>query len=152
MNTENTAPVTETPVATVSTAKVGRPKAEIKYPRGIFTVDSLYELNRGPRGRGKRAKICKLTVRKHIEAQVAAGFLTQVENLKTGNPGQPAAQFIRTAVKAGLEAARAARAAREAGSTPTETPVVEVPLTETAPAPVAVEAPAPVAEPAPAVA
>lgn len=140
MNTENTSTV----AVTASTSKVGRPKAEIKYPRGIFTVDSLYELNRGPRGRGKKAQICKLTIRKHIADQVTAGFLTKVESVKTGKPGQPAAQFIRTAVKAGLEVARSAR---------TETPVVEVPLTET-PATVEVptaEAPAPVAEPAPAV-
>lgn len=109
----------------VAVKQVGRPKAEIKYPRGIFTVDSLYELNRGPRGRGKRAKICRLTIRKHIAAQVNAGFLTKVNSVKSGAPGQPAAQFIRSAVKDGLEAARAAR--------------VEVP--------VAVEV-APVAEPA----
>lgn len=104
--------------------QVGRPKAEIKYPRGIFTVDDLYELNRGPRGRGKRAQVCMLTVRKHIAAQVTAGFLTKVDGLKTGSPGQPAAQFIRSAVKAGREAAWAARKA------PVAVPVVEVPVNE----------------------
>ena len=142
MNTETiTAPTPERTAAETLARKVGRPKAEIKYPRGIFTVDSLYELNRGPRGRGKRAKICKLTVRKHIEEQVAAGFLTEVEALKTGKPGQPAKQFICTAVKVGLEAARAARKATPAPvAPPVEAPLSEVPvsLTET-PAP-AVEA------------
>ena len=117
MNTETiTAPTPERTAAETLARKVGRPKAEIKYPRGIFTVDSLYELNRGPRGRGKRAKVCILTVRKHIEEQVAAGFLTLVDPLKTGKPGQPAKQYIRTAVKAAIDAAKAARAAKEGGT------------------------------------
>lgn len=141
MNTENTTVATTEAVVETPKAKVGRPLAEIKYPRGIFTVDSLYELNRGPRGKGKRAQICKLTIRKHIENQTKAGFLTKVEALKTGKPGQPANQYIRTAVKAGLEAARAARE----GGTPTEAPaVVEVSLTDV-PAPV-IENPAPTVE------
>lgn len=110
---------------TTVTNKVGRPLAKVTYPRGIFTVADLYELNRGERGRGKRPKISMLTVRKHITAQLAGGFLTQVDSVQSGKVGQPAAQFIRTAVKAGLEAARAAR--QEVLETPVslEAPVAE---------------------------
>jgi len=114
---------------TTEVRSVGRPEAELKFPsRTAFTVDEAYELNRGPRGRGKKAQICKLTVRKHIEKQLASGFLTKIESLKTGRAGKPANRFIRTAVKAGLEAARAAR--QVVNETPVSmeiVPTVEVP-------------------------
>jgi hypothetical protein len=131
MNTTetNTVTVTET-----TTAKgPGRPKATLKYPRGSFTFAELYELNRGERGRGKRAKVCELTVRNHIKEQLAAGFLTKIGTVKPEGPGQPAHRYIRTAMKAAAEARAAARVT-EGGTTPTETPAVEVSLTETVPA------------------
>lgn len=130
MNTTETAVVTTTPVAEVKTGKgPGRPKATLKYPRGAFTFMELYELNRGEKGRGKRAKVCQLTVRNHIAEQLEIGFLTKIDPVDTGKPGQPAHRYIRSAVKAAADAARAARAA--GGTTPTEAPGVEVSLTET---------------------
>lgn len=126
MNTETTtAPVTTT--ETKSTKGPGRPKAVLKYPRGSFTFADLYELNRGE---GKKPAVCELTVRNHLKAQVAAGFLTRLEeNVDTGKPGQPAHRYIRTAVKAAAEARAAARKT-EGGTTPTEAPAAEVSLTE----------------------
>lgn len=130
MNTETTTATTNTE-ATKSTKGPGRPKAVLKYPRGMFTVEELYELNRGEKGRGKRAKVCRLTVRNHIAEQVASGFLTKVESVESGKPGQPAHRYLRTAVKAAADAARAARAAAANTETPTETPVPEASLVET---------------------
>lgn len=132
MNTE-----TNTAASTETKRSPGRPKHVLKYPRGMFTVEELYELNRGEKGRGKRAKVCRLTVRKHIAEQVALGFLTKVANVDSGKPGQPAHRYLRTAVKAAADAARAARAAATP-ETPAEAPVPEASLVE---APV-VEAPA----------
>ena len=134
MNTDtNIATVTSTET-TKATKGPGRPKAVLKYPRGAFTFAELYELNRGEKGRGKRAKVCELTVRNHIKEQLAAGFLTKIDSVKPEGPGQPAHRYIRTAVKAAADAARAARAGyTEGGTTPTEAPVVDVPLTEEAP-------------------
>jgi hypothetical protein len=129
MNTTET--TVTTPVITeVKTGKgPGRPKATLKYPRGSFTFKELFELNRGEKGRGKRAKVCELTVRNHIAESLETGFLTKIDPVDTGKPGQPAHRYIRTAVKAAADAARAARAA--GSTTPTEAPVVEVSLTET---------------------
>jgi len=129
MNTEtNTAVVT----TTEATKGPGRPKAVLKYPRGSFTFAELYELNRGEQGRGKRAKVCELTVRNHIKEQLAAGFLTKIGSVKPEGPGQPAHRYIRTAMKAAAEARAAARLTK-GGTTPTEAPVIDVSLTETAP-------------------
>ncbi len=128
---------------------VGRPPAEIKYPRGIFTLNELFELNHTPKksnGRGKKAnpaKICKLTIIKHVNARLADGVLTKLpETVKTGKPGKPAFRYILTS--------------RLPKTAPVEVPVAppavattEIPLNETVPAPAPAE-PAP-AEPAPAV-
>lgn len=138
MNTETTTATVTTTEATKSAKGPGRPKAVLKYPRGMFTVEELYELNRGEKGRGKRAKVCRLTVRNHIAEQVASGFLTKVASVDSGKPGQPAHRYLRTAVKAAADAARAARAAAATTETPTETPVPEASLVETP----AVEVPA----------
>lgn len=128
MNTEtNTATVT----STKATKGPGRPKATLKYPRGSFTFKELYELNRGEDK--KNPDVCELTVRNHIKEKLAEGFLTKLaESVETGKPGQPAHRYIRTAVKAAAEARAAARAVAtaEGGTTPTETPVVDIPLTE----------------------
>lgn len=129
---------TETPAVETATPtrKAGRPEKELQWPRGIFTVEDLYELNRGPRGKGRRPQVCKLTVRQHIDRKLESGWLTQVEPLKTGKPGKPASRFIRSTVKAGLDA-------RSAGKTD-EVPsgfapaVVEAPLTEAVSVPVEV--------------
>lgn len=130
MNTETTTATEVTKSITKSTKGPGRPKAVLKYPRGSFTFAELYELNRGEIGRGKqRAKVCELTVRNHIKAQLASGFLTRLEeNVDTGKPGQPAHRYIRTSVKAAAEARAAAR--KTEGTTPTEAPAAEVSLTE----------------------
>ena len=109
---------------------VGRPKFELTYPRGAFTVKDLAAAN---------PKVCTLTVRKHIEEQLAGKFLTQLaETVKTGKVGKPAFRYIRSAVVAGRKAAKATKpATAEAPATP----AVEVPVTET-PAPTVVETPA----------
>jgi hypothetical protein len=130
MNTDTNTTVTTTAPTTETVKRgPGRPKFDLVYPRGIFTVDELFELNRGPRGRGKSAKVCKLTVRTHIANKVAEGFLTPVEVVKSGKVGQPAKRYIRTAVKSALDAARAARSV-EGGTTPAEPsiPAAEVPV------------------------
>lgn len=122
MNTE-----TNTATVTKSTKGPGRPKAVLKYPRGSFTFAELYDLNRGE---GKKPEVCELTVRNHIKAQLASGFLTKLaENVDTGKPGQPAHRYIRTAVKAAAEARAAARKT-EGGATPTEAPTPEASLVE----------------------
>lgn len=121
---------TETAVVTKSTKGPGRPKATLKYPRGSFTFVELFELNKGS---GKKPNVCELTVRNHIKASLAAGFLTRLEEkVETGKPGQPALRYIRTAVKQAALARSAARSAEktEGGTTPTEAPAVEVSLTE----------------------
>lgn len=130
MNTETTTVNTSATETKVSKGP-GRPKAVLKYPRGTFTFAELYELNRGE---GKKPVVCELTVRNHIKASLANGFLTRLEEkVETGKPGQPALRYIRTAVKAAAEARAAARAAEktEGGTTPTEVPVAEISLTET---------------------
>lgn len=151
MNTDTTNTDTVTPTPTTTEAPKrgpGRPKVTLKYPRGAFTVEELYDLNRGEKGRGKRAKVCKLTIRNHIAEKLGDGFLTEVAPVKSGKVGQPAKRYIRSAVKAALDAAHAARSTPAPTDVPpavdialTETPVteavvppVEVPLAETAPA------------------
>ncbi len=136
MNTTTTVTVnTANETAAKATRGPGRPEAVLKYPRGSFTFKELYELNRGEKGRGKRAKVCELTVRNHIAERLADGFLTKIGIVETGKPGQPAHRYIRTAVKAAADAARAARAASAQNTPPAETPeasLVEVPVDEVA--------------------
>lgn len=131
MNT-NTEVNNETTKTAATGKGPGRPKAILKYPRGAFTFKELYELNRGEKGRGKRAKVCELTVRNHIASQVEVGFLTEIDPVETGKPGQPAKRYIRTAVKAAADAARAAKSTESTEAvveTPAEVPAetVEVP-------------------------
>jgi hypothetical protein len=120
-------------VAGVSTVakKAGRPAFEIKYPKGMFTVDELFDLNNS--GKSKKVK-CKLTIRNHIQRDLETGVLKQVGSVKTGKAGQPAIQYIRATVWAALEAARAGRLTK--ANTPTTdepSPAVSVdtPVTET---------------------
>lgn len=109
---------------------VGRPAFNLKFPRGAFTIAQLFELN-------KATVKWSLTIRQHVEKELAKGFLTKLtETVKTGKVGKPAHKFIRTAVLAGVKA-------RKEGATPTKSPT-EVPvntLVETpAEVPVGVEA------------
>ncbi len=90
---------------------VGRPSAKLVYPRGAFTVQDLYDLNRGPKGRGKRPQICMLTIRNHIKAKLADKSLALSGKVTTGTVGKPAHKYIR--VKAVV-------------TTPTETTVAPV--------------------------
>lgn len=118
-----------------STRSVGRPSALLKYPRGTFTVQDLYKLNAG--SNKKNPKVCVLTVRKHIENGVASKFLTQVKTAVTGKVGKPANQYIRTAVKTGLEAARATRETTNTTAIPVNVEItapVVAEVTATAPA------------------
>lgn len=119
MNTD-----TNTVVSTETKRSPGRPKAVLKYPRGSFTFNELFELNRGE---GSEPAVCQLTVRNHIKARLKDGFLTKLdESVDTGKPGQPAHRYIRTAVKKAAEARAAARTAPT-----TAEPTVEVSLVET---------------------
>lgn len=109
------------------TRSVGRPAAEIKYPRGIFTMKELFALNRC----GQNDGVCKLTVIKHVDAKLEAKFLTLLKDrVMTGKVGKPAHRYIRTAVYKGLKQARKAR-----GGTPSEAPIVEVAALPATPAP-----------------
>lgn len=119
----NTKNETKTP------GKVGRPAAELTYPRGAFTINELFEAN-------KDKVKWPLTVRQHVEKQVKAGFLSKLPDTeKTGKVGKPAFRYMRSAVLAGIEA-RKAKSETE-GSTPSETPVqAEAPVEVTNPAPV----------------
>lgn len=80
-----------------SVRPVGRPSAELKYPRGAFTVKDLFELNKG-------TVKWELTVRQHVEKQVESHFLTKLENtVQTGKPGRPNFKYIRTSVWKGVQ-------------------------------------------------
>lgn len=81
MNTKNN---------TKSVKSVGRPAAELKFPRGIFTIKDLADLN---------PDVCRATVINHVESELDAKFLTRLaETVKTGKVGKPAHKFVRTSV------------------------------------------------------
>jgi hypothetical protein len=133
MNTETTTTTANVATETKSSKGPGRPEFTLKYPRGAFTVKELHQFNRE-----NHPEICELTVRSHIEKRLVEGFLTKIDPVKTGKPGQPSRRYIRTAMKAAAEARSAARsAARSSEKTDgdnaatTEIPVVDVSLTET---------------------
>ena len=108
---------------------VGRPVAVIKYPRGVFTINQLVKLN----------PVCPLTIRKHVDVDVAGKVITMLsKTLKTGEVGKPANRYSLTA--RGL---RKFYKARKARSTPDTTPV-EVPVEVVASVPVEVVASVPV--------
>jgi hypothetical protein len=102
---------------------VGRPAAVINYPRGIFTMKDLFNLNKD---------VCALTCIKHVQSDLDTKTLTLLKDtIKTGKVGKPAFRYIRTAVAKGLKSARKAR----------KTDTVAIPVDATpAPAPVAVVA------------
>lgn len=116
MATKNTSTVT------VTSAKLrGRPAAKVKYPRGSFTVASLFAAN---------ATVVKwaLSIRQHIEKGIEAGTITQLpKNVMTGKVGKPAHRFILT---------KNIRKAKVTKATPkvTETVATPTPVVETAPA------------------
>jgi hypothetical protein len=102
---------------TKSAPKVGRPAAELKYPRGVFTLNQLVDLNPG---------VCRLTCIKHVATELDSNFLTLLkEPVRTGKVGKPALRYIRTAIKNGLNRAKKTRK----NQTPTEagTPNVGTP-------------------------
>jgi len=86
-----------------NTRSVGRPAAELVWPRGIFTIDEAFELN-------KKAVKWPLTVRQHVVKALANKTLTLLKDtVQTGKPGRPASKLIRTAVWKALKTARKAR-------------------------------------------
>lgn len=101
---------------------VGRPYAEIVYPRGAFTINQLHEANPG---------LCSLTVRNHVNAKLNNKFLTLMKDtVKTGRPGKPAEKFIRTAVYKGLMTARKTRSKTIEVTTVNDAPA-EIPIQNT---------------------
>jgi hypothetical protein len=74
---------TNTPV------KRGRKRFPIKFPKGAFTVDELFALNKPV-----SPKFCELTARNHITRGLASGKLVKLaEKLKTGTVGAPALKY-----------------------------------------------------------
>lgn len=131
---------------------VGRPAAQIKYPRSIFTLNDLFEMNHTPRksnGRGRKAdpaKICKLTIIKHVDARLADNTLTKLpETVHTGKPGKPAFRYILTSRLPKPAVVEAPAPVVEAPVAPPTVATTEIPLTEAVPAPAPV-APAPAVE------
>lgn len=122
MNTKNISKSTKAP------RSVGRPSFKITYPRGAFTINQLFELN-------KTTVKWPLTVRQHVEKQIAGGFLTLLDStVKTGKVGKPAFRYIRTAVAKSIEARKATKASGPVGPGVVEAPTVvaetAIPLTE----------------------
>jgi hypothetical protein len=115
---------------------VGRPYADIVYPRGAFTIKQLHEAN---------PNVCPLTVRKHVVNELDTKFLTLLKDtVKTGKPGKPADKFIRTAVYKGLKSARKARGktimvSTVAAEVPVEIPIQNTTVTTYAAVPVSLE-------------
>ena len=148
---------------TKTAPKVGRPAATLKYPRGVFTLNQLVDLNPG---------VCRLTCIKHVASELDSKFLTLLkEPVRTGKVGKPALRYIRTSINKGLKQAKRTRTNHTpavAGTpdigtptevsvetvttvaTPTPAPTVEVPMVEqpVAIAAAPVETPAPIMEPA----
>lgn len=147
---------------TKTAPKVGRPAAELKYPRGVFTLNQLVDLNPG---------VCRLTCIKHVAAELDSKFLTLLkEPVRTGKVGKPALRYIRTSINKGLKQAKRTRKNHTpavagtpdigtstevsvetvtAVATPTPKPTVTIPVEQ----PVAIAAapaqtPAPIMEPA----
>jgi hypothetical protein len=115
---------------------VGRPSAVITYPRGIFTMKDLFNINKD---------VCALTCIKHVQSDLDTKTLTLLKDtVKTGKVGKPAFRFIRTAVAKGLKAARKARQ-NDTVAVPVDvvvTPVVvDIPVVAEAIPAVVVEAP-----------
>lgn len=82
---------------------VGHPYAEIKYPRGAFTINELHALN-------KENVKAQLTIWKHVKTHVADNFLTKLDDtVHTGKRGKPATKYIRTAVWKAMDIARKSR-------------------------------------------
>jgi hypothetical protein len=67
----------------------GRKRFPVKFPKGAFTVDELFALNKPV-----SPKFCELTARNHIKRGLANGKLVKlVEKLKTGTVGAPALKY-----------------------------------------------------------
>ena len=60
-------------------SKVGRPSAQLVYPSTPFTIDQLFELNKG------KVK-WELSVRQHVNKEVARRGITKLAKTVTGQP------------------------------------------------------------------
>jgi hypothetical protein len=75
---------TNTPVT-----KRGRKRFPVKFPKGAFTVNDLFALNKAV-----SPKFCELTARNHITRNLADGKLVKLKDkLKTGTVGAPALKY-----------------------------------------------------------
>lgn len=67
--------------------KVGAPPKTTKFPKGVFTIESIHNRNKNQ---------CKLSIRKKVEAAVDAGTLVRLKTRKQahGAVGRPSAAYI----------------------------------------------------------
>jgi hypothetical protein len=109
-----------TSTATVTTK--GRKPLKVKYPRGAFTVDQLFELNRKDKGGVVK---CELTARNHIKRGLATALLVKLDKkLALGTVGAPAFRYmLKSRAEANQRNLAKAAAKRTAVEAPAE-PVV----------------------------
>jgi len=71
--------------------KVGAPPKAIKFPRGAFTMESLFNMNGVAKGNN-----CELTIRTKVANRLADGSLIQLKARKQagGKVGRPKAVFV----------------------------------------------------------
>lgn len=101
-------------MSTKSNRGPGRPAKVISYPDGIFTVEQLAGSN--------ASTACKLTVRKNVKRDVAAGLLVALSRpAKSGKAGRPS---VRYSTKASYDARLAANVAK-AAVTPATAPTTD---------------------------
>jgi len=118
---------------------VGAPPKAVKFPRGKFTIKKLFALNQG---------VCELTLRKRIDAAVAAGTITQLkETVRQDGVGRPNFLFqvngsVKEFNKAASVGRSAVKATRKTRKVVTET-VTTTPVAEVVPTPVPVATPVP---------
>lgn len=102
-------------------SKVGRPAKVLVYPSTPFTIDQLFEMNKG-------TVKWELSVRQHVKREIARRGITElVKTVKTGKVGKPA--YLYTLTKFGQKRLTVATVATEV-----PTPVTQVPISMEAPA------------------
>ena len=112
MNSNNT----ETNVVP-TTAVRGRKQLKVKFPKGPFTVEELFEMNNKATGKGTVK--CVLTARNHIKRGLATGKLVKLaEKATKGTVGAPAYRFQLKAAVEYNEARKAKKAVVKVATTP----------------------------------
>lgn len=131
--------------------KVGAPPKATKFPRGAFTMEALFNMNKNQ---------CELSLRNKVDARLEDGSLIQLKSRKQagGKVGRPKAVFVlkdnfdaskheKADVKAKTPKAKVTKTrtvvtvTAEATVTPTTPPVPEASVIPATSAPAAVEQP-----------